>query len=451
MSQLSKTILGALFFDPSLIDNSGLASTDFDGREREIFDLILEVWRRDKPKVIDEVLIAEKLGGDGAGSFVASFMDGAIKIEPAAFCARVNQLKKERLSKLFTQEVNSQLKTGLDIDSLDLTWQQLKSLDRSSADVIDFLKPGLSLQGLDLTVNWAVKNLIPERSITVLYGPGGVGKTWIGLQVANAINQARPVFGLNTSSEPRPVVYIDYENPLPVLVDRINKTGASGVLFWHLAFNPPPPRLDSDDWELFKKLPTDSLVIIDSLRASHNLEENSSRDMALIMNRLKELREEGEKGREILILHHTPKFDSSISKGSTAIVDLADQVISFARVKNFEGEEIDTTIQDDAALYRLGTGGKTRYDRFGVFLRFTGQGFELAEDPDEPIIRAIAEFIRTADHAVTQTEIKNWAKAELEIRNKGKVEGLLRKGEPSGLWRSHLEPGNKNRRVYLCL
>lgn len=447
MSQLSKLILGALQVNPSLIDlNSGLNAADFEGRERELFELVSEAWQKDKR--VDEMLIAEKLGGDGAVSFISSFLDGAIKIEPAAFCARVNQLKKDRLSKQFVQEVNSQLKTDLDIDSLDLMWQQLKSLGRPSTDIIDILKPGLSLQEMDLTVNWTVQGLIPERSITILHGSGGIGKTWIGLQIATAVNQARPVFGLNTG--PRPVIYIDYENPLPVLVERIKKTEASGVLFWHLAFDPPPPRLDSDDhyWELYKKLPVNSLVIIDSLRASHSLEENSSRDMALIMNRFKELREQG---RELLILHHTPKFDSNISKGSTAIVDLADQVISLARVKNFEGEEIDTTIQDDAALYRLGTGGKTRYDRFGVFLRFTGHGFELAEDPDQSDIQAIAEFIRIADRAVTQTEIKNWAKAELEIKSKRKVEGLLRKGETSGLWHSHLEPGNKNRRVYLCL
>lgn len=305
-----------------------------------------------------------------------------------------------------------------------------------------FLKTGAQLQTLDLHTEWTFGKLIPERAITILHGPGGIGKTWLGLMIAKAVSEGQQLFGIEAKK--KLVIYLDFENPLPVLVERVREMGLTDVMFWHLGFESPPPRLDSNEWRLYKELPKESLIIIDSLRSSQSGDENSSQDMALIMGRLKELREQG---RDILVYHHSSKADERSFRGSMAITDLADHVVSLYKV-NQRFEEIDNAEPDPDALYRFGTGIKTRYERFGIFLTFNGQGFELAQDPDETVLEAIQEFIRAADHPVNQSQIFTWAKAELEVRKKTNLAALLRKGEKINLWDSFLEQGNTKRRIY---
>lgn len=73
-------------------------------------------------------------------------------------------------------------------------------------------------------------------------------------------------------------------------------------------------------------LPPGSLLVFDTLRASQSRDENDSQQMASIMMKLKILRDSG---FTILLIHHTPKGNDNIYKGSTAIFDLSDHVLSF--------------------------------------------------------------------------------------------------------------------------
>ncbi len=85
-----------------------------------------------------------------------------------------------------------------------------------------------------------------------------------------------------------PVVVVDFENSLPVLVDRVKRIGIEDVLFWHASNNQVrPPRLDSAEWHLYKALPPGSVIIIDTLRAAQGQDENDSRHMAFMMTQLR--------------------------------------------------------------------------------------------------------------------------------------------------------------------
>ena len=136
---------------------------------------------------------------------------------------------------------------------------------------------------------------------------------------------------------------------------------------------------------VYKLLPPGSVLIFDSLRSSQNKDENSSQDMGLVMDRTKELRD---LGFTIIILHHTPKNSDRVSKGSTAIVDLSDHIIGFHKVKKKQeghtGPDVLVDDEDDMeeALYRFGTGEKTRFEPFRFYLTFNpDRGFELARTP----------------------------------------------------------------------
>ena len=86
-------------------------------------------------------------------------------------------------------------------------------------------------------------------------------------------------------------------------------------------------RFDSDEWEIYKSFPP-GLFIIDSLRSSHLLEENSSKDASFIMGRFKEIRA---LGNTIILIHHENKAGGY--RGTTAWFDLSDHILKFSRVK----------------------------------------------------------------------------------------------------------------------
>jgi len=280
---------------------------------------------------------------------------------------------------------------------------------------------------MDIQVEWVVDKLIPKQSVIVLHGKGGVGKTWLQLQMGSNVAEGIPFVGQLHVMQ-MPVYYIDFENSLATLHDRAIVLGKSGLRVWHVSNPIPPPRLDSkDDWERYKKLPL-GLLIFDTLRASQLLDENSSRDMAMVMMRLKELRD---MGFTVILIHHTPKGDERTYKGSTSIVDQCDHVLSLDRVHDI-GSDLEIDDDDWKFPLRLGVRGKTRYEPFSIYLVFDpSKGFDVAPDPDDETLRTIhfliVKFKKDHGSAPNQTSIVEMVK-EHNI-NRKKVQRLLRKGE----------------------
>jgi len=236
-----------------------------------------------------------------------------------------------------------------------------------------------------------------------------------------------------------PSYYVDFENPLAVLKERVEKIGKSDNLYvWHISNEIQPPKLDSAGWELYKQLPP-GLIIFDTLRASHLSDENDSKPMSLIMGRLKELREIG---FTIILLHHTPKGNDATFKGSTALLDLCDHVLGLEEVKDREEENIEFDCQN---LYKLGTRMKTRYDPDSIYLTFNPEikGFSVAVDPDFEKMEAIREILNKAP--LKQKELKERIKNDLDLSDK-EARKLLRKG--IGIYWT-TEKGDKNSTIYI--
>ena len=284
----------------------------------------------------------------------------------------------------------------LDTHSKDQLLQEIKKTpfyEPSSNNLLDKLETWNHIRELEIKVEWIVDRLIPKESITVLFGKGGIGKTWLMMDIARCIGSGLDYLGYETQQAP--VIFIDFENPLAVLNTRTQRLGeAENVHFWRVGHELKPPKLDTTAWEQYKELPDGAVLVFDTLRASHGRDENASNEMASIMEKIKELRD---CGFTIILLHHTPKNSDKISKGSTAIVDLSDHILNLSRVRKAkEGE--DVLVQDDdddeEAVYRFGVREKTRFEPHHIYLTHDpDRGFDLAPDPEEECLQNMQNFL----------------------------------------------------------
>ena len=321
--------------------------------------------------------------------------------------------------------------------------------------ILNCLPTGKELQKCDVKVGWLIENLLPERSLTLLTGRGGIGKTWLALQIAKAVSEGIPFMGLPVQK--RCVVYLDYENPLPVLVERVRVLKIEKVFFWHQSAI-PLPRIDNpvtDNGKTFEDLktfPKGTLFIVDTLRSIQSGDENSSQDMSLVMNKLKELRDAG---FTILLLHHTPKNNEKIYKGSTAIFDLSDHILSLYPVR--KQEDIENT--DDCGFefdcYYFGTKDKTRFKPFNIWLTSNKEsgGFSAVhahgltkKGRGINILEVLKEILYESGGRLTYTELWNIANTRHGLKSRGKFDALIKRGKGQ-YWNTTKE----GRNTYICL
>ena len=331
--------------------------------------------------------------------------------------------------------------------------QEAAELDRQEpVEVLDVDSPGgdpadtslltklfkwNDLADLDIHVEWLLDGLIPKGAISTLFCPGGGGKTWLMMQIARAIATGE-TFG-DIPTEQAPVYFVDFENPLSVVKERREKIGAGeNFYYWHLACDPEPPKLDSDNWVLYKELPP-GLLIFDTLRASHSGDENSSKDMAVVLARLKELRE---LGFTIVILHHTPKASDNQYKGSTAILDLVDHALGLERLGKSDDNEFDPD-----SSFKFGCRLKTRFEPNSIFLTFDpAYGFTPTQDPDLRAMEKMRDILEAEGVLNTKSFVK-------EVTEKfdwgsGRIKKLIKKGTGS-FWKS--EKGERNSWVFRAM
>ena len=314
-----------------------------------------------------------------------------------------------------------------------------KNKEINVKNLINSLPTLTEIASLDLSVEYMVEGLIPEKGITVFYGKGGRGKTTLMIQIGHAVAEGIPFEELTTKKTP--VVYIDFDNPLNVVVEKAKRLGGSdNFRYWHISHELPPSKLDKDSWVIYKNLPQNSLLIFDTLKSSQGLDMNKDETMAFILERFRELRD---LGFTIVLLHHTPKSSDTIPKNSTTITDNADHVLGLTTL-------IVNNERNNDGLLKFGCGedDKSRYPKSHICLSFDGEVFERVPDPEdvefENIKRTIVELSKNGPP--NQSQIVDSAKNMLGL-NRGKVLSLLNRGEGK-FWKSSKIKEEKNKKVY---
>lgn len=176
-------------------------------------------------------------------------------------------------------------------------------------------------------------------TVGALVSPGGVGKSYWALLAAMAI-ACRVKGGDLLEIKPHKtgkVVYIAGEDPCSVIAQRIHSIGghftdqAKEEITKNLVIESMMgERLDIMSEAGIKRVLSladkPRLIILDTLSRIHQLDENSNRDMALLITRLEQLAVIS--GASVLFLHHVSKTsgrdantDQRSSRGASALID----------------------------------------------------------------------------------------------------------------------------------
>jgi len=208
---------------------------------------------------------------------------------------------------------------------------------------------------------WVLEPLIPHRSITILDGLGGSGKSWFSLDLSYSISLGLDFLGLFPIRRTGTVLYLTAEESPEVFVQRldmIQKHYSKNENFKWLSFLDENLEISSYlcrkkrgeqiitetaealEWLISEEKPI--LIVLDSLVNFYGLDENSSEDAAFFYDVLKYFIRKYQ--TSFLLLHHQNKeamkiqSDDVISfRGSGVLREQARSRIVYKNIKINEG------------------------------------------------------------------------------------------------------------------
>jgi hypothetical protein len=181
-----------------------------------------------------------------------------------------------------------------------------------------------SVWSLDARLTWLVPDILPEGAITMLTGDSGVGKSTLALALCGSV--VRGMRFLGRDSSPRRALYIDRENPLSVVRERLERLRIGEtpeLIVWGGWVDPAP---DGPAMASVMRFARDErpLIVFDSFIAFHPGSEQDASETRRYMQHYRNL---ASVGATVLVIHHTGKSENAREyRGSSdikAAVDIA--------------------------------------------------------------------------------------------------------------------------------
>jgi hypothetical protein len=178
---------------------------------------------------------------------------------------------------------------------------------------------------------WCVRGVLPARGLAAIAGPSASGKSFLAFDMAAAIAGGWRWFGQRVTAAP--VVYAALEGEAGYkLRAQAWEANHGQALPDGLRLMLAPFKLTEaqDVQDLATVVPAGAVVIIDTLnRAAPESDENSSRDMGLILEAAKRL--QAMTGGLVVLVHHTGKDESKGLRGHSSLFAALDAVVTVSR------------------------------------------------------------------------------------------------------------------------
>jgi AAA domain/TOTE conflict system, Archaeo-Eukaryotic Primase domain/Primase C terminal 2 (PriCT-2) len=238
-------------------------------------------------------------------------------------------------------------------------------------------------------LSWLVKRVLPKAELVFIYGPSTFGKTFIALDIAQAVARGEPWRGEHKTNAGR-VIFVAAEDPHGVghrlqALQQHHSVHYTGIE----VIDGVPTLGDIKECKaLAAAIDKCDLLIFDTLsEVSVGLDENSAKDMKALHRNCKWLAKR--LGCTVAMIHHAGKDGSKGMRGSTVLAAHADVVLE-VRLTNGQRQVYVEKIKNARA---------------GAIYPFTLREVSIGIDEDqEPIVSAVVEHIPQADVAVTGPE-----------------------------------------------
>lgn len=199
---------------------------------------------------------------------------------------------------------------------------------------------GSALLGDDAgEISFLVEGCIPRRNIILLTGESGAGKTWVAYELVRAVASGTQWLGRGVACVPETVLVLNYDSPTDTVRFRVRRLAFNQEweIYYHtLGLTKPPipsmPQMlklleEAGKLKLILQHLKPALIVVDSLRQGHTLNENDNNDMAKLMSVYKAWATDS----TVVLIHHTAKTDKSSwtakSRGSGEIIASSNVVI----------------------------------------------------------------------------------------------------------------------------
>jgi len=186
-------------------------------------------------------------------------------------------------------------------------------------------------------IDWRIRHVFPTSGVVALYGPSSSGKSFLALDMAAAIAEGKMWF--NHRVKPAPVTYLVLEGEagfrlrFDALESHWGHPMPDGL---RLVLQPMQLTKPQDIEDFAAAVPPSGVVYIDTLnRAAPDSDENSSKDMGLIVEGGKRL--QSLTGGLVVLIHHTGKDGDRGMRGHSSLFAAMDAVIEVKRDKDNPG------------------------------------------------------------------------------------------------------------------
>ncbi len=311
-------------------------------------------------------------------------------------------------------------------------WPAASGPQISSIDQVPSVRGIASAQ-----VNWLIEGLLAEGTVNLVAGESGHGKTTLALALADAVARGADFAGMRTSQ--RRVLVLDRENPISIVVDRLEQLkaedGDSLRIWggWLPEEAPDPAGAIVQNWIL--SCTPRPFIVVDALVAFNQGAENDSSETRDYMHHYRQL---ANLGATLLVLHNSGKSETSKDyRGSSDIKASVDTAFHLAN------------IGESARLERLELRVfKSRFlmDAGRIVLRYK-EGTFYREAREESQIQTNEELLielLKGQPSVKAGDFENLALGRGIPRNRARA--FLRDGVRAGT--IHLEIGAKNTKHY---
>ena len=219
----------------------------------------------------------------------------------------------------------SEVHTEPDLDNIGQDWEA--RWDGTETEGSDSIEKRLRIVDLpdvracaSTEIEYLISPMLPKGAVVALTGDSASGKSTL------ATAWGRDIEG--------PVLFLDRENPLCVIADRLDRLGfpdSPRLRFWGGWCDQEAPMPDAPavvEW--LKTCGSSPLIIVDSLSAFHGGDQNSAGEMRTFMDRCRQI---ANLGATVVIVHHDGKSETAKDyRGSSdfkAAIDCGFHVTNF--------------------------------------------------------------------------------------------------------------------------